>query len=258
VNVVDAAVPLRSWTRNIPPEEALALLDLARPGDAVAAWDEAAIAALEPHDPGYRRTLVRLVGRTFLDVDLEEGEDDPVNGTIADSDYLRLVQEGPEQRRADLVAVRYALAHVWPLMAARLLVSDGLRGPGEIGIAEWDTFVDTWIEPDTSVASRRKTRSTVIGALVALGVVERQAASAAPTVLRRGRPDPLAFGWAVREQLEGELRDAATVEWVAHHSDAALLYAADPEYARACLRAAVGRKLLVSRDVDGEPGVAVP
>lgn len=257
MTVVDAAVPLRSWTRNVPPDEALTLLDLARPGDPVSAWDEAAIAALEPHDPGYRRTLVRLVGRIFLDVDLAEGVTDPAAGVIADSPYLRLVQEGPEQRRADLVAIRYALAHVWPLQAARGPVPAGLDA-GEVAIAEWDAFVDRWIEPDTSAASRRKTRSTVIGALVALGVVERQAASTAPTVVRRGRPDPLAFGWAVREQLEGELRDAAPVEWVAHHSDAALLYAAEPEYARACLRAAVGRKLLVSADIDGQAGVAVP
>lgn len=238
MRLTDVALPLRSWTRNVPFEEALTLLDLASPGRALADWEAASEEVLTHEDRAYRRTLTRLVGRIFLDT---EGE------AIADSGFLRLVADGPDRRRADLLAIRYALAHIWPLEAARRVVRPVLAQAeeAEVSIADWDAFVAALIEPDASAASRRKTRSTVIGALVSLGVAERAAAAAAPVRLTPGRPDPLAFGWALTEQLSGELRDRCDTTWAAGASDAALLFGVTQEYGEACIRATVAKGLLV-------------
>lgn len=240
--LTDVALPLRSWTRNVPAEEALALLDLAVAGQPLEAWEAAAASALDHEDPSYRRTLARLVGRMFLDVE---------EGVILDSTFLRLIKDGPDRRRSDLLAVRYALAHVWPLEAARRLVRRRMRDERarDVEIADWDEFVDELIEPDASPGSRRKTRSTVIGALVSLGVAERSAAATGPVRLREGRPDPLAFGWGVVEQLSGELGGGRPLSWVTTESDAALLFGVTADYGEACLRAAVARGMLV-RDGD--------
>jgi len=242
VVLTDVALPLRSWTRNVPAEEALALLDLAVAGHTREDWESAAEAALDHGDPAYRRTLARLVGRMFLDVD---------DGLILDSTFLRLIKDGPDRRRSDLLAVRYALAHIWPLEAARRLVRARLRPGGEcdVDIADWDELVDKLIETDASPASRRKTRSTVIGALVSLGVAERSAAATGPVRLREGRPDPLAFAWAVTEQLSGELSGGRPLAWVTTESDAAMLFGVTADYAEACLRAAIARGML-TRDGD--------
>lgn len=242
VRLTDVALPLRSWTRNVPAEEALLLLDLAEPGREVSDWESASEEALTHEDRAYRRTLTRLVGRMFLDIE---------DGVIQDSGFLRLLRDGPDRRRSDLLAVRYALAHLWPLEAARRVVRPALAdaAEAEVSISDWDDFVAAVIEDDASAASRRKTRSTVIGALVSLGVAERGAAATAPVRIVPGRPDPLAFGWALTEQLAGELRSDCATGWAATESDAAALFGVTADYGEACIRATVAKGLLV---LDGD------
>lgn len=238
MRLTDVALPLRSWTRNVPAEEALTLLDLAEPGRALADWEAASEEALTHEDRTYRRTLTRLVARMFLDI-----EED----VIQDSGFLRLLRDGPDQRRGDLLSVRYALAHLWPLEAARQVVRPALAGTeeAEVSISEWDGFVARLIEDEASAGSRRKTRSTVIGALVSLGVAQRAAAATGPVRLVPGRPDPLAFGWALTEQVAGELRDGCPAAWAATDSDAAVLFGVTADYAEACIRATVAKGLLI-------------
>ena len=48
-----------------------------------------------------------------------------------------------------------------------------------------------------------------------------------------------------------------TVEAAATTSDAAMLFAVEPDYGRACLRAAVSRKLLKGGKLDGEAIVKI-
>lgn len=242
MRLTDVALPLRSWTRNVPAEEALTLLDLAAPGRPLSEWEAASEEALTHEDRAYRRTLTRLVARMFLDIE---------DGQIQDSGFLDLLRDGPDRRRGDLLAVRYALAHLWPLEAARRVVRPALSqaNEAEVSISEWDTFVASLIEDEASAASRRKTRSTVIGALVSLGVAQRAAAATGPVRIVPGRPDPLAFGWALIEQLSGELRAGCAADWAATSSDAAILFGATPDYGEACIRATVAKGLLV---VDGD------
>ena len=166
-NVIDMALPLRSWTRNVPFPEGVDLLCLAEGGMTTTQWREKADEVLPHSDPAYRQTLLRLIVRMFLDLDGE---------TILDTPFLRLLREGDEKRRRDIFFVRYALAHPWCLLAARRLILPRIEREGdaaEVSLAEWDAFVSTYIEASASEASRRKTRSTVIGVFHQLGVLER-------------------------------------------------------------------------------------
>jgi hypothetical protein len=251
-NTIDVALPLRSWTRNVPEVEGLALLDLAQQGMAVTDWREAADGALPHNDSSYRQTLSRLVQRMFLDIEDE---------AIVATPFLRLLQDGDADLRHDLFFARYGLAHPWTLLAIRQLVLPGLAstGPGTvISIEEWDAFVGRFIEAKASEASRRKTRSTVIGTLLQLRVLERSGSTSSPTRIRRGTPQPLAFAWVVCDQLVGELRPVEGLDWVTTASDAAQLFAVEPDEAETLLGEALAEDELLAVEVDGEPGVAAP
>jgi hypothetical protein len=245
-------LPLKSWTRTVPEHEGLALIDLAEPGMSVDAWRAAADAALPHADASYRQTLTRIVLRMLVDVD---------GDVLIDTPFRRLVVSGSPRLRHDLFYARYGVAHPWTLLALGQVVlprldadEDGAR----VGIDEWDAFVLRFVEEGTSEASRRKTRSTVIGALQQLGVVDREGPSHAPTRLRRGDPDPLAFAWVLADQLAGQLLPAVSVEWATTRSDAAWLFALRPDAAERCLLTALEHDALLAVEVDGEPGISLP
>ncbi len=249
---IDVALPLRSWTRNVPESEGLALLDLAQDGMSVEDWRTAADAALPHGDASYRQTLLRLVQRMFLDVEDER---------IVETPFLRLIHDGDAALRHDLFFARYGLAHPWTLLAVRQLVLPGLSREGEgtvITIEDWDAFVARFIEAKASEASRRKTRSTVIGTLLQLGVLERVGSSSSPTRLRRGAPSARAFAWVVCDQMVGELRPRERLDWATQTSDAAQLFAIDATLAEELLGEALAEDELLAIEVDGEPGLAPP
>ncbi|HCH64015.1 MAG: hypothetical protein CL927_18830 [Deltaproteobacteria bacterium] len=253
-NLIDMALPLRSWTRNVPFPEGVDLLCLAEGGMTTAQWREKADEVLTHSDPAYRQTLLRLIVRMFLDLD-------PDGETILETPFLRLLRDGDEKRRRDIFFVRYALAHPWCLLAARRLILPRIGREGdaaEISLAEWDAFVSTYIEASASEASRRKTRSTVIGVFHQLGVLQRSGRSTAPTTLKRAAPDPLAFGWVVADQLAAQLVGEATREWCVAESDGAQLFAVGAEQGQALLRTAVHQGELRAVKVEGERGVRAP
>lgn len=247
----DLPLPLKSWTRTVPAAEAMSLILAATPGEEVEAWASRAEALLPQGEPSYRQTLLRLVERLFLLVD---------GGRIVESPLLKLITGANEQRRQDLFAAAYGLAHPWTLLACRKLVLPRLDAAGEgalVTMEEWDQLVARFSEPDATDASRRKTRSTVIGALQQIGVLERDTHAGAPTRLRRGAPDAVVFGWAVADQLATELVGDATLTWVSHFSDAAMLFALTPEAAAERAAAAVRARVLKKVEVDGAPGVGI-
>lgn len=248
---LDLPLPLKSWTRTVPAVEALALIDAATPGMEHAAWLERAEALLPQPEPSYRQTLTRLVERLFIQVD---------QGVIVEAPLLKLLQGGTERRRHDLYYAAYGLAHPWTLLACRqvlLPLLDRLGEAAAVSIEDWDHFVLRFGEPDATEASRRKTRSTVIGVLQQLGVLERDTNSAAPTKPRRGAPDASAFGWALADQLALELWGEATMTWASQLSDAAMLYCLRPEAAEELTQGAIRARVLKKAEVAGAPGVAI-
>lgn len=250
-NEIDMALPLRSWTRNVPFPEGVDLILLAEAGMSTSQWRDTADASLPHVDPSYRQTLLRLILRMFLDVEDEH---------VVETPFLRLLRDGDEQRRHDLFFARYALAHPWCLLAARRLILPRLQREGdaaEVTLEEWDAFVATYIEASASEASRRKTRSTVIGVLQQLGVLDRSGKSTAPTRLQRAEPVALAFGWVVADQLAAQLVGEATRDWCVTESDAAQLFAIAPEHGEVLLRSAVHNGELRAIRIDGERAVRV-
>lgn len=248
---LDLPLPLKSWTRTVPAVEALALIDAATPGMEHAAWLERAEALLPQPEPSYRQTLTRLVERLFIQVE---------QGVIVEAPLLKLLQGGTERRRHDLYYAAYGLAHPWTLLACRqvlLPLLDRLGDAATVSIEDWDHFVLRFGEPDATEASRRKTRSTVIGVLQQLGVLERDTNSAAPTKPRRGAPDASAFGWALADQLALELWGEATLTWASQLSDAAMLYCLRPEAAVELTQGAIRARVLKKAEVAGAPGVAI-
>lgn len=248
---LDLPLPLKSWTRTVPAVEALALIDAATPGMEHAVWLERAEALLPQPEPSYRQTLTRLVERLFIQVE---------QGVIVEAPLLKLLQGGTERRRHDLYYAAYGLAHPWTLLACRqvlLPLLDRLGEAAAVSIEDWDHFVLRFGEPDATEASRRKTRSTVIGVLQQLGVLERDTNSAAPTKPRRGAPDASAFGWALADQLALELWGEATMTWASQLSDAAMLYCLRPEAAEELTQGAIRARVLKKAEVAGAPGVAI-
>lgn len=232
-DAVDMALPLKSWTRNVPVAEGLEVLDLAEPGMPLADWRDAADARLPHTDPAYRQTLLRLVRRMFVDVE---------DGTLVASPFLRLLRSGDQALRHDLFFARYALAHPWCLLAARHLILPRIArmgAAGSITTEEWDAFVVRYIEPKASDASRKKTRSTVTGLFQHLRVLHRDGPSTAPTTLHRSEPAPLAFAWMVADQMASQLMGEASRAWAVAHSDAAQLFAVSPDYAERCIDTAI-------------------
>ncbi len=251
-DIIDMALPLKSWTRTVPLSEGIDLLLAVEPGMDYAVWRDKADALLPHADPSYRQTLLRLIRRMFLELDDE---------TILGTPFLELIRSGDETRRRHLFCARYALAHPWCLLASRRLILPRLARnaeQAEISIEEWDAFVSRFIEDSASEASRRKTRSTITGVFQNLGVVDREGPSTAPTRLQRGRPDAVAFGWMVADQLASELRSTATRTWAVTSSDAAQLFAIDDATGRKCLTAAIKSGELLAARMGTESAVRAP
>jgi hypothetical protein len=75
---------------------------------------------------------------------------------------------------------------------------------------------------------------------------------------RRAQPDPLAFGWLVRHQLEIEHRTEALDEWVVGQSDAALLFATEEATSLLLLESAIAAGLLVRGYLAGAGRIQLP
>ena len=243
------------WVRTLSAEDTAALLDVARPGQTLDEWMQAAEDELHQAVPDYRKILLATTRRLILDHDGEH---------IVDSRFLRLFQQGSPRRRTDLFYARYGLAHPWTSTALREVVLPELleaerplapHDAGWIPTEQWGTFVDQQIDPSRGASSRRKTRSCVVGILTNLGCLEPRDKNRGPTRVRRGNPDPLAFGWVLERQLQAEGRVEAMDDWACTQSEAARLWALTPDVAARCLEACVAQGLLERSYLAGMPRI---
>lgn len=257
---------LSSWVRTLDLAGAAAMLDAARPGMDRAAFAAAADAALAQADPDYRRTLVRVLWDKLLDHDRAPGGD-PGAHRVTDAPFLRLFQSGSPGQRHDLFHLRWSLSHAWTLLAARSLLLPALavrelplapRGAGVLPTAAFTSLVDHHIDPGVGLASRRKTRGCVIGALVELGSLEKAPGPAHGGVIylpRRARPDPLAVAWAVADQMGREGRVELADDQAARDAHVAAVCALPPDAVRRALEAGVGVGLFTRSHLAGVPRV---
>lgn len=246
--------PLESWTRTLNEDDALALIDLARPGRPLSDWTAEAHETLPQASRQRRTETIRLVRESLLD----PGPDD----TIAPSIWLRLVHDGAPHLRTELLWTRFLFDHPWvrraldTLLAPALATADEPLSPRDadrIDAATWAAFVERTLRPDVGPASIPKTRQQLQRALVRLGVLEIEDPRHGLTRVCHARPAPPVFGWAIAAEIRAAHRIEMDLDHAATASRTARLFLVDPPYARHCLDDAVARGILRRGYLAGRP-----
>jgi len=233
-----------TWTEMVTEQDALAALDLARPGLDLGEWQRQAHEYLDQPQQRRRQKVIRLVRERLLDHD---------GGQILDSAFLRLLRGGSPHLRAGLVHGRICFAQ--PLVASALdaLVHPALarreaplalQDAGLIRHEAWEQWLRGCLPADTGASAFDKTRSNVQKALANVGVLDLQANTRRRIRAQRGRPHPLAFCWLLGHELVTGGRTEAPEAWALGQSFAARLFAPLPAYAATCLEAGIGAGLL--------------
>ncbi|MBN2195251.1 MAG: hypothetical protein JW751_20710 [Polyangiaceae bacterium] len=247
---LEAAEPLVSWTRTLNEEDAFSLLDAASPGVSVQEWVELGHRLLPQASHARRRELIHIVRDELLD---------SREGVIVGSAWLRLLQEGSPHRRLGLLYGRLWQRRPLVLRALDELVHPRLERTGRplaplgadlIEGDDWDRFLRDCLRPEVPSEAFAKTRTTLQGALRAVGVIEITDTRERIYRVCHGRPDPLAFAWVVADELRG--RGEASEAWALRSSFAARLFAPGPDYAAVCLDAGVSARLLYRSHLVGQ------
>lgn len=253
----DVRGPLTSWTRTLNEEDALMLLEQARPGALWTAWAEAAHDTLPQANRARRNETIRMVTQALLDV---EGEGEA--RTIADSAYLEMMRTGRPQLRLDLLYGRYLYRHPWIELAVAEMVKpaiDASEAPlsdlhaDMIEDEAWAAWVDRHIKPGTGPSSVKKTRALVIKHLAALGVLSVEGKR---TRVRRAEPARLALGWLVAHELGAEHLGEIAEHRAALGCRGPQMFSATAAYAEQCVAEAVDHGLLRRAHVVGEARVS--
>lgn len=229
---------LKPWTQVIAPNEALLLLDLAEPGISREEWEEKAKAALPQAIGKRRQEIIRRTRVFLLDLDADR---------IRTSAFLRLLRGGSPRLRKDLFWARYCFTSPWPRLAASEVVrpaiaeaTQPLAAPmaGVITTAAWREFVLRRVLAGTAEPSIKKTVAEIGRAFNGLGCLDMSRPRRGCSTAHPGDPDPLAFAWLLRFQLENEQRREATDDWAATQSVAAILFAVDEAHGRTLVEGA--------------------
>lgn len=242
--------PLESWTRTLNEDDALTLVDLARPGLPLDAWTEDAHDALPQAGRDRRTETIRLVRERLLDWDAAPDGEPP---TVAATDWLRLMHDGAPYARVELLWGRYLFDQAWVRRAIEHLVAPALaaadtplspRDADRIDLDRWTDFVDAHLRPDAGDASRPKTRQQIQRALSRLGVLEIEDPRAGLTRAVHARPAPVVFGWLLAHEMRLTRRTELDLEHAAARSATARLFLPARAYARRCLDEAVALGVL--------------
>ncbi len=235
---------LGSWTRSLNEEDLIKLLDAAQAGEALSCWEERGDELLPQPSRKRRWELIKGVRARLLDLRGEE---------IQDSRFLRLFQEGASDRRHSLLYGRLLYEHPWILRSLKALLQPRLerseaplapRDAALIPPEAWLAFVQENIKPDSGPSSIKKTPSSIRKHLIKLGVLEEQVQTGEGFQVRRGEPEPLAFGWLLAFEMQKRGLKEAQLFWMLRSSQAARLFLIHPAYGERCLEAAIGAGLL--------------
>lgn len=242
-----------TWTRTLNEEDAVELLNLARPGMSLDDWQEQGHAVLPQPSQPRRREQLRLVREELLDHDGQQ---------ILDTRFLRLFHEGSPHRRRTLFLGRLLRNRPVVHLALERLVHPTLvraetpLAPEDadlIAAVEWDDLLRRHLPLDTGEPAFAKTRSTLQRALADVGVLEISGNTTRTTRVCRGRPEPLAYAWLIAHELRCAGRREAPEVWAQHHAFPARLFALLPEHAAVCLDAGVAEGILHRGYLAGEP-----
>ncbi len=254
----DASAPrLESWTRTLNEDDALDLVDLARPGLSLDDWTEDAHDALPQASRDRRTETIRLVRERLLDWDADGDA-----STVADTDWLRLMHEGAPYARVELLWGRYLFDQPWVRRAIDHLIAPALttadtplspRDADRIDLERWTAFVDVHIREGAGDASRPKTRQQIQRALTRLGVLEVEDSREGLTRALHARPAPVVFGWLLAYEMRLTRRTELDLDVAAEISATARLFQPTRAYARRSLDEAVSLGVLRQSYLAGRP-----
>lgn len=244
---------LISWTRTLNEDDALLLLDEAQPGLSLEQWTDRGHDILPQPSRDRRTELIRLVREKLLDWTPQ--------GTVADTRWLGILRASAPGPRRHLLHGRFLFDAPWILRVQATLIGPHLeaaeaplaeRDADLIKHATWVSFVEENALPNTGPESLKKTRSVVLRNLARLDVISPEGERGEDARVRRGKPDPLAFGWLLAFELRTKGVGECSLGWAAHHSRPATLFRPEPAYAERCVNAALAAGLLRRSFIAGE------
>lgn len=232
---------MKSWTRTLNLDDAHTLLAEVEPGMRVDAWTEACHDLLPELSVARRRELIRILRDGFLEVSSD--------GRVLPGLFIDRYQDAPAAAQIDLVHLQWALSHPLTLVAIERLVAPALdAGEYDIPLDDVEALVEDLLAT-SSVESRRKTRTVLLGALEGIGVlVTRGTGQHRALRASRGAPHALAFGYLVLRDLSDRKGDAMIASEVTETSLAASLTQCGMAHAESCLRWNLDHGILIQRD----------
>ncbi|HMV65271.1 MAG TPA: hypothetical protein PKA64_00375 [Myxococcota bacterium] len=232
---------MKSWTRTLNLDDAHTLLAVAEPGTRVDDWSDICHGLLPELSVARRRELIRILRDGFLDI----GAD----GRIVSGLFLEQYRDAPAVAQIDLVQIQWALSHPLTLVAVEELVAPALEcGEPDIPLDDVEALVEEKLVT-SSLESRRKTRTVLLGALEGVGVLVTRGTGQHRTLrASRGAPHPLAFGYLVMRDLAERRLDAMIASEVTESSLPVRLTQCGFGWAEHCLRWNLETGLLTQRD----------
>lgn len=232
---------MKSWTRTLNLDDAHTLIAVAEPGMRVDDWAELCHGLLPDLSVARRRELIRILRDGFLDISPE--------GRVTAGLFLEQYRDAPAVAQIDLVQIQWALSHPLTLVAVEELVSPALEvGELDIPLEDVEAMVEEKLAT-SSVESRRKTRTVLLGALEGVGVLVTRGTGQHRTLrASRGAPHPLAFGYLVMRDLAERKLDAMIASEVTESSLPVRLTQCGLGWAEHCLKWNLDTGLLAERD----------
>jgi len=231
---------VKSWTRTLNIDDAHALLAIAVRGLDYDEWTEQCHKALPHLSMPRRRELIRMIREYYLDLGPDK--------KIVDGLFTDFYTSAPAVDQIDLVQVQWAMSHPISLVANDTLVRSALAsGEPQIPLAAVEKLVATQLET-ASAESRRKTRTTLLGALEGVGTLETRGTGQHRSIrATRGFPTPLTFGYLVQRDLHDREIDGMMRSEVLESSLPVRLTCCPIDHARHCLQDNLRKGLLVRR-----------
>ncbi len=222
-------------------DDVRAMLAVARPGEAIAAWRKVAAQACRLPTADRRTTQLRIAERILR----------PVEGRIADDAFLIDLHKADDSTAHDLIYARYLAATPVAVGIARaLLAPHAVMSGKHVSRAALDATLAELLA-GTKPSTIARSRTAAMTEFSRAGIIS-PSRDGSFEVLRTS-PAPIAFYYLLCDDL-AERREASDA-WIASSSLAAVIFALTPEQVRRYLTQLVEEGRLRRSYYGGEPRI---